>query len=142
MNDLRAILPQPTTATEAFWAACDEGRLMMTRCAACGHLFHFPRPFCIQCGSDDVALETVSGLGSIFSLTSVAMSFYGSTWQDQVPYTVILVDLDEGPRMASRLVGPDHGDASIGDRVRVIFPEIDGQRLPFFERVAQSEPGA
>lgn len=137
MSPLRAIPPRPTSATEPFWAACDAGRLTMSRCAACGHLFHFPRPFCIECGSEDVALETMSGEGRIFSLTSVAMSFYGSTWQDQVPYTVVLVDLDEGPRMASRLIGADHGEARIGERVRVVFPEIEGRKLPFFERVAQ-----
>jgi uncharacterized OB-fold protein len=65
----------------------------------------------------------------------VHVSFYGDAWKSQLPYTVVLVDLDEGPRMLSRLVGTDAGGVASGDRVEVTFTDIEGQKLPFFKRI-------
>ena len=73
-----------------------------------------------------------SGRGTVFSFSDVQVSFYGTAWESQLPYTVILVDLDEGPRMLSRLVGKG---VAIGDKVQVHFVEVEGHRLPYFERV-------
>ena len=57
-----------------------------------------------------------SGNGRVFSFTHVHVSFYGSQWESQLPYTPVLVDLDEGVRMLSRLVGPDREQVTIGDQ--------------------------
>ena len=55
-------------------------------------------------------------------------------WESQLPYTPVLVDLDEGVRMLSRLIGPDRESVAVGDRVAVAFVEIEGHKLPFFRR--------
>ena len=134
MTDLIAILPSPTTISKPFWEACNAGELQLPHCKRCDRTFYYPRRNCPHCGSADLDTRQASGNGRIFSFTHVHVSFYGSQWESQLPYTPVLVDLDEGVRMLSRLVGPDRDQAAIGDRVTVSFVEIAGQKLPFFRR--------
>lgn len=136
MSDLRAVLPQPTAASAPFWEACDREELILPVCEECGEVFFYPRIHCPCCASRNLGWRQASGRGRIFSYTHVALSFHGEEWESQLPYTVVLVDLDEGPRMASRLIGPDRDGVRSGDPVAVTFPEIGGQRLPFFHRDA------
>jgi uncharacterized OB-fold protein len=63
----------------------------------------------------------------------VAVSFFGTEWDADLPYTVVLVDLDEGPRMLSRMLKQDQARVSIGSRVQVSFVLVHAQKLPFFE---------
>ena len=132
-GEIKAILPQPTEESAPFWAGCDRGELLLSHCGECGHRFYYPRRLCPKCGADSPKMRPSSGRGTVFSFSDVHLSFYGTAWASQLPYTVILVDLDEGPRMLSRLVG--EGGVAIGDRVQVCFVEMDGHRLPYFERV-------
>jgi hypothetical protein len=74
-----------------------------------------------------------TGEGKIFSFSEVCISFFGPLWDDQLPYTVALIDLQEGPRMLSRLVLEPGQQPKIGDRVDVIFVEVQGKKLPFFK---------
>ena len=134
MEPIRAILPAPTKDSEAFWAACDAGRLALPRCTACGHVFYYVRQMCPRCGGRDLAEQDSAGRGTVFSFTHVAVSFYGASWEDQLPYTVILVDLDEGPRMLSRLIGEGGERLRVGDRVKLNFVTVEGHKLPYFER--------
>ncbi len=136
--DLLTILPQPTKASAPFWEACDRQELKLPSCEDCGHLFYYPRMHCPKCGGGMLIWKPVSGKGSIFTFTHVAVSFHGPTWESQLPYTVVLVDLDEGPRMLSRLIDDPGRAVRAGDRVSVTFPEIEGRRLPFFRRDTQN----
>lgn len=137
-TDIKAILPVPTADSEAFWAGCDRGELLLSRCGDCTRRFYYPRRLCPHCGGSSLDMEASAGRGTVFSFSEVRVSFYGAAWESQLPYTVILVDLDEGPRMLSRLVG---GDAiAIGDRVRVRFVEMEGRKLPYFERRSEEIP--
>jgi uncharacterized protein len=131
---LRAVLPRPTAASAPFWEACNREELILPKCDDCGAVFYYPRIACPHCGSQNLGWIRASGKGRIFSFTRVAVSFHGDVWQLQLPYHVVLVDLAEGPRMVSRLIGKDREDVRSGDGVEVTFPEIEGQRLPFFRR--------
>ncbi len=137
MEDIIAILPTPSAESAPFWAGCDQGELRLQRCARGGHLFYYPRLFCPHCGDRDLRWEVCSGSGTVFSHTHVQVSFYGPKWASQLPYTPILVDLDEGPRMMSRLVGPDRDTVRIGDRVEIHFVAVEGRKLPFFRHAAR-----
>ncbi|KAA0578564.1 OB-fold domain-containing protein [Azospirillum sp. B21] len=77
----------------------------------------------------------MSGRGTVFSHSHVHVAFQGGAWSGQLPYTVVLVDLAEGPRMLSRLIGADAPAVRGGDAVSVVFPQIGDRRYPFFERV-------
>ncbi|MGN6770416.1 MAG: Zn-ribbon domain-containing OB-fold protein [Rhizobiaceae bacterium] len=131
-TDLKAILPRPTAATRPFWEACNREELLLAHCEECGNDFYYPRLACPNCGSSRIGWRKSAGRGRVFSFSHVQMSFHGPAWETQLPYTVILVELDEGPRMLSRLVDDSRADVRSGDPVEVVFPEIDGQKLPYF----------
>ena len=132
MENIFAIRPTPTGESRPFWEACNRGELLLQICESCNHVFYYPRFLCPSCGNDKLGWKSASGRGTIYSFTHVAVSFYGPQWESQVPYTPVLVDLDERVRMLSRLVGPDRDKVKIGDRVRVRFVEFETQKLPYF----------
>jgi uncharacterized OB-fold protein len=139
VEDLIAILPTSTDASKPFWQACNSGELQLPHCMECDRVFYYPRRSCPHCGSTTLDARKSTGNGRVFSFTHVHVSFYGDKWKSQLPYTPVLVDLDEGVRMLSRLVGPDRDKVVVGDRVKVEFVEIEGQKLPFFQRAAGAE---
>ena len=87
------------------------GTLVFQRCHA-GHAVFPPRPVCPSCGIRDLAWTESTGEATIYSSTTISP-------RDKDPYTVVILDVDEGFRMMSRLDGPDATAAAIGDRVRV-----------------------
>lgn len=124
-------VPEITQQSEPFWKACKEGRLLIMRCKPCGKPFFYPRRSCPFCWSEDLEWVESKGLGTIWTFSEVAISLWGDAWDDIVPYTVAVIDLDEGVRMASRLVGGSGW--RIGDRVRVVFQEGDKDIvMPYF----------
>ncbi len=107
-----------------FWEGTEAGELRVQRCANCGHHQLYGRPFCLRCGSDDVAFVAGSGRGTLYSSTEVHVRIAD---QFDPPYVVGLVELDEGPRL---LTWVDDGLA-IGDPVSIGFRErTDGPPLP------------
>ena len=138
MTELKALLPSPTDDSREFWAACNDGVLLLRSCRACAHCFYYPRQACPKCGSRDLEWRRSRGTATVFSYSHVHTSFYGSFWESQLPYTVVLVDLSEGPRMLSRLVGADHLEVRAGDPVEVQFELVESQKLPFFHRIVHS----
>lgn len=132
-KQLLAVLPKPTVDSTPFWEGCNGEQLLLQRCTQCRHVFYFARRLCPACGGGELAWEASQGRGSVYSFSEVHVPFQGPEWASQLPYTVVLVDLDEGPRMLSRWLGPKGTTPAIGQRVRVRFPEVDGQKLPFFD---------
>jgi uncharacterized OB-fold protein len=126
-----AVMPTPTPDSRAFWDACDEGRLLLLRCTNCQHPSYYPRLACPRCSGRELQWLEASGRGVVYSHTTVFTSFYGADWEPDIPYAVLLVDLEEGPRMLTRLVGDDEGLAT-GSRVQVEFRAINGRSYPFF----------
>jgi uncharacterized OB-fold protein len=117
----------PTTAS--FWAAARERRLTVQRCRACGHHQFYPRPHCLSCESADLDWVGVKGTGRIYSMTTTQVQVYPEMVP---PYVVALVDLSEGPRLLTNIVG---AACRIGDEVRVTWRERkDAPPLPVFER--------
>lgn len=102
-----------TGSPETVWReALEAGRLLLQRCGASGSLFFPPR--LMEPGTGDADWEWVdaSGLGTVYSVTIV------STRPPAEPYNVVLVDLDEGPRLMSRVTGVAPANVVIGLRVR------------------------
>src|SRR5262245_15988207 len=93
----------PTTVH--FWAGAREHRLLIQRCAKCGHHQFYPRPYCLECQSEVEWVEA-SGLGTIYSMTTVRVQI-GPEFNP--PYRVAVVALDEGPRLVGGVIGPEWG---------------------------------
>jgi len=124
-------IPEITKQSEPFWQACKESRLLIMNCRDCGKPFFYPRRSCPSCWSEEVEWIESKGRGTIWTLSEVAISLWGNAWDDAVPYTVAVIDLDEGVRMASRLVGGSN--LKIGDRVQVTFqPGENDVVMPYF----------
>jgi len=129
----KARLPEPTVDSVPFWEACNRETLLLQHCGECGKRFYYARRLCPRCGGHDLAWEPSTGKGTVFSFSEVHVSFFGPEWESELPYTVVLIDLDEGPRMLSRLIGEDRSKVRIGDRMQVVFIAVKRQKVPFFE---------
>jgi uncharacterized OB-fold protein len=118
---------------DAFWAQCQDGRLRFQRCDQCGAWRFLPRYMCAQCGSPDFAWTPVKGTGSLYSWTITHQALHPAFAAD-IPYIAALVELDEGVRMASRLLNCERNALRLGLRVELLFQEIgDGFQLPCFQ---------
>ncbi len=117
--------PIPDPDSEPYWAAALEGRLLIQRCEACGAHQLYPRDRCISCRGP-VAWVEASGNGTVYSFTIIRQN-YSRSFKHLIPYVVALVDLDEGPRLMTNLVGCDPDSVGIGMRVRATFEQVSDQ---------------
>jgi uncharacterized protein len=125
-------LPTPDRDTQPFWDACREHKLLVMRCAACGDHFHYPRPFCPKCWSEDVRWEEASGRATLYTW-SVVHSNDLPPFAERVPYVAAVVDLDEGPRMMTNVVDCDADTLAIGMALEVTYrPIADDVTIPVF----------
>jgi hypothetical protein len=132
MSDYAKPLPTLTDENRPFWEAARAGRLSLQRCDSCAH-FRYPiSPFCPRCLSADFAWTPVSGRGSVFSYI-VFHKAYHPGFKVELPYNVALVQLEEGPRMYSNIVGTPNDQVRVGDAVEVVFDRAtDEVTIPKF----------
>jgi uncharacterized protein len=136
----RRRLPRPTTESQPFWDALARHELVVQRCGSCGRFFFPPSNRCQHCWSDDVAWEPVSGRGRLYSFT-VFHRAYAAELADQLPYVVGVVELDEGPRLITNVVGCAPGDVRVDLPVEVVFDDLtDEVTLHAFRPRAEPPP--
>ncbi|MGH7830576.1 MAG: Zn-ribbon domain-containing OB-fold protein [Candidatus Binatia bacterium] len=135
-REIRKPLPEITPVTRPFWAAAAEARLLLQRCPDCGRYIWTPRPLCVECGSERLQWTEVSGRGTIYSFTvirQVAGRGSSKAFEKDIPYVVAWIDLDEGPRMVSNVVGCPVDEVKIAMRVSVVFEPASAEiSLPKF----------
>jgi len=120
------IPPLPTRDDQFFWDAVAEGRLVFQRCGDCGLVRHPPQPMCGGCGS--LALDTSESAGHGILCSWIVSSRPGA--DDRI---AALIELDEGVRFVSNLVGVDRDGIEIGMPVVAEFHDMgDGVTLPQF----------
>jgi uncharacterized OB-fold protein len=134
MNDQkpRFDLPVIEEETRPFWEAAANGRLMIARCGSCGYYHYYPRPFCPECWSENIALVEASGEATLYTFSIVRVNDL-PPFNERVPYAVAMVDLVEGPRMSTNVIDCDHDALRIGMPLKVVFQEIaPGVSIPRF----------
>ena len=94
-------LPKPTPETQHFWEGARAGELRLQSCNDCSKIYFPPRPFCPKCGSRSVAVTKASGKAT---LLSYVIHHRPSPGFDP-PYAIAVVELAEGPRMMTNIVG-------------------------------------
>jgi len=124
----RAVAPEPDSDDRFFWDGVVAGKLLVRQCRGCGWLQHPPSPMCPACGALEWDVQELSGAGV---LCSWIVSHHPSE-PDAAARIVVLVDLEEGVRMASNLIDVAPGSIENGMAVRVDFVDVDGVRLPQF----------
>ena len=134
MSDTAYKKPIPAVSPEMapFYEAARAGTLVLQRCRGCGTFRFPPRELCGHCLARESEWVPVSGRGEIFSF-NVMHQVYHPGFAAEVPYAVVLVKLDEGPKMTSNLLDVAPSDIRIGMKVRVVFERIsDEVTLPKF----------
>jgi len=125
-------LPQITPEMRPFWDAARRHQLVVQRCGGCG-THRFPaRDICSRCLSREAEWVPVSGRGSVFSW-AVMHQVYHPGFAADVPYAVVVVELEEGARLVSNVGGCPFGDLAPGMPVEVTFDDVTPEvTLPKF----------
>ena len=125
-------VPVPSSETEPFWAAAREERLVLPRCDACGGHWFPPSLACPRCGFERYSWVPASGRGTVFSFV-VYHRVYHRAFKEKVPYVVAVIELEEGPRLISNVVGIAPEKVRCDMPVSVVFEVLrDGFRIPKF----------
>lgn len=116
-----------------FWDGVRDRTLLLRRCAGCGELQHPPTPMCGNCHSLEWETQKATGRGTVYSWI---VSKHPSQPDEVPPKIVALVELDEGIRLVSNLVGIDAADVRNDMAVEVTFVDYDDDVvLPHFAPV-------
>ncbi|HWP58139.1 MAG TPA: Zn-ribbon domain-containing OB-fold protein [Candidatus Acidoferrales bacterium] len=123
-GEIRKPLPAITPEAKPFWDAAAEQKLVMQRCRDCNAWVWTPRPACNECGGEKIEWTPMSGKGEVYSFTvirQIAGRAASPAFQNDIPYVVAWVDLEEGPRMITNVIGCAPDDVKIGMKVAVVF---------------------
>ena len=123
MADYTKPLPTLTDENRPFWEACREGHLSLQKCGACGNLRYPINRFCPECLSEEATWTKLSGRGTVFSYIVLHRAYHPG-FKEDVPYNVALVQLEEGPRIFSNVVGVPNDAVRVGDAVEAVFESV------------------
>ena len=129
---MRFDLPSPDFETAPFWDGCKHGQFLLRHCNACGHDFHYPRPFCPRCWDDDVSWREASGRGTLYTYSIVHVNDL-PPFGERVPYVAAIVELEEGPRVMTNIEGVPFDELRAEMPVTVEYKAIsDDVTIPVF----------
>lgn len=110
--------PTPQVGTEFFWEGLHQRHLRLQLCCECGRLRFPPMPTCPYCSAATTELRTLSGRGSVYSYVVAHVAFLPA-FEQELPYAIGLIGLEEGPRLPARI--EDFEGIAIGDQVQAEF---------------------
>ena len=114
---------------DSYNEALKTNKLLGLKCNLCGTITVPPKMVCRQCTSTDMDIVELSGQGKIQTFTTVFVAPEGR--EDECPYTIVLVELDEGPWIMGNLTGIDPSKATmelIGRRVKMGHKVFSGDK--------------
>jgi len=129
-HPLPAPEPYPNTEDGPFWEGTADGRLVLPRCQACGTVIWYPRSFCSNCSGREVKWFEASGRGTIYARTVVHRA--QGPWRDTAPYVIAYVELEEGPRILTNIVGVDPASVEVGQEVHAVFVDAGAHKIVRF----------
>lgn len=121
----------PEANTEHFWEGAQQGELRYQTCNDCSEVVFYPRQHCPKCGSGNLSWNVSSGEGTVYTFSVVRQNRMPG-FIDLGAYSVAYIDLDEGFRMMSSVIGVDNPttDISVGQRVKVEFEKQEEGDYP------------
>jgi len=125
-------IPALTPDMKEFFEGARQGMLMVQKCEGCGTLRFPAYEICAKCLSNRASWVPLSGRGTIFSF-NIMHQLYHPGFASEVPYAVVVVELEEGPKFVSNLTGIKPHDIKCGMPVEVAFEKVsDEVYLPKF----------
>ncbi len=125
-------IPILDEVSKTFWQGCQRQELLLQKCRDCGRFQFYPRPICITCMSRNLEWVRSSGRGTVHSFTVVHQNVMPGFAQE-VPYVFAIIELAEGVRLSTNIVGCAPADVYIGMPVVVVFEAISPEiSLPKF----------
>ena len=116
--------PRQNQDSAFFWDGVAKGELRIQRCAGCQLLRHPPRPMCPRCQSLDWDHVVSSGRGTVYSFV---LHHHPPVHGFEVPFTVALVELEEGTRIVGNLLGIATDAVQVGLPVEVAWSSVEGE---------------
>jgi len=125
-------LPLPDEPSQPFFDGLVNDTLMLQHCRTCDAWMWPVTQHCRTCLSGDVEWAASSGRGTLYSFALVHQVYHPG-FADEIPYNVVFVDLDEGVRMTSNVVGIANEDLHAGIKLVATFEHVgDGLVIPKF----------
>jgi len=126
MSDYRKPLPRVDEEGRGYWEALVRHELYFQRCAECATNIFPPRALCPACLSSATTWVRASGRGTVYSFT-VTHQNQAPGFRESLPYVLAVVQLDEGPRMMTNIVGCAPDAVQIGMAVQVEYEDATGE---------------
>jgi hypothetical protein len=131
-EDIQYETPYCDWETRGYWEGAGRCELVLQRCTDCGVVQHRPRAVCAACLGDTIEHFVASGRGTVHTFTITHQNGVPG-FARAVPYVFAYVDLEEGPRLLTNVVGCPPEDVTIGMPVQVDFVKTeDGLGVPRF----------
>lgn len=132
MSEYNKPLPVIQKYSEPFWEAARNGDLLVQKCNDCHKPIFFPRDRCPHCWSTNLDWDKASGKGTVYAF-SVTYEGVEQPFIEDLPIVLAWIDLPEGIRMQSNIIGCNPDDVFIGMEVEVVFKKANDEiSLPYF----------
>lgn len=129
--------PRPPISMDnkPFWDGCRRHELLLPVCEECGKAHLPPGPVCPHCFSEQLHWKRASGKGHISTWVVVHKPWFPA-FAAEIPYNVVQVELEEGPRLTTHVVDAKGHELAVGQAVEVVFHDVDADlTMPHFRRV-------
>ncbi|MFQ5666867.1 MAG: Zn-ribbon domain-containing OB-fold protein [Candidatus Binatia bacterium] len=134
-REYRKPLPRIDEESKGFWEACGRHELYVQQCRTCQTVRYYPRALCPACLSSDTTWVLSCGRGTVYTYT-VTYQNQAAGFRDDLPYVMAYVELEEGVRLLTNIVGCAPEDVRIGMPVTVTFDDVTAEvTLPKFKPV-------
>lgn len=128
---INRVHPVENHDSEFYWQGLRDGKLLIQKCSSCGTLRHPPQPMCEECQSLEWETIESKGKGTVHTYT---VMHYPEIPPFDYPNAIVLVDLEEGVRLASQLIDCKPDDIEIGMAVEMEIKEVQEEMsLPLFK---------
>ncbi len=133
MKEYKKPLPQPSPWSKPFWDGCKRREFLIQKCKDCERSIFYPKLFCPNCLSDNLEWVRATGRGKVYSYT-VIHSYQPTEFEEDVPYVVAVIDLEEGVRMMSNIIECSPEMVKCDMEVEVVFDDVTEEiTLPKFK---------
>ena len=136
--DYKKPLPKVNADTKPFWEGCREHQLRFQKCTHCSHVLWPPSVLCPLCYSRDTEWLVLSGRGRVYSFV-VYHQAYHPAFEDDLPYVVAIVELDEGPHILTNIIGCSPDSLRCDMPMEVVWEKVtDEITLPKFRPASEN----